>query len=274
MRSPDGGKTWQSVSGLGEIDYHDIEVAGDLVVALRVDQPDVQVSTRRRARRSRAAPRPPWRARCRPHDQPGRRRSSGRSGTEQGTFLSTNAGGSWRQRDTTFGARVAWAARTSSTAPGSTARCARAPTAASRGEEVGDDRRRAEGLRRRPDGELYAYVAGGKIRRSTDGGKTWTDWSACSVTSHDDGVSSQRRPLRSSRRAYRAPPRGAPDALAGHGDGKLACPRCDAPVHARRARWRPPTCCGAGTADTTPSCATSCRWTQPTRPARVEIRIR
>ena len=25
------------------------------------------------------------------------------------------------------------------------------------------------------NGELYAYVAGGKIRQSKDGGKTWTD---------------------------------------------------------------------------------------------------
>ena len=26
-----------------------------------------------------------------------------------------------------------------------------------------------------PDGKLYAYVPGGKIRGSEDGGKTWTD---------------------------------------------------------------------------------------------------
>ena len=28
--------------------------------------------------------------------------------TEQGTFVSTNGGGSWRPRDTTFGARLIW----------------------------------------------------------------------------------------------------------------------------------------------------------------------
>ena len=29
-----------------------------------------------------------------------------------------------------------------------------------------------------PEGELYAYVAGGKISRSADGGKTWTELAA------------------------------------------------------------------------------------------------
>ena len=47
MTSPDGGDTWEAVSGIGEIDYHDIEVHGEnMVVALRTDDPNsVQLST-------------------------------------------------------------------------------------------------------------------------------------------------------------------------------------------------------------------------------------
>ena len=49
--------------------------------------------------------------------------------TEQGTFMSSNGGRSWRPRDTTFGARLAGRARTRSTASIATARSASARTA-------------------------------------------------------------------------------------------------------------------------------------------------
>ena len=55
--------------------------------------------------------------------------------TEQGTFVSTNGGQSWRPRDTSFGARLAW------------------PEADA----------------------LYSLDRNGKLRVSADGGESWKD---------------------------------------------------------------------------------------------------
>ena len=174
MRSPDAGKTWESISGLGEIDYHDIEVlGGNTIVALRVDQPDVQVSSDGgKTFEGSAAP-----AVARAVDitaNPGDPKQWA-VGTEQGVFLSGNSGDTWRQRETTFGARVAWAAPDALYSAGLDGKVRKS---ADGGKILGGGRhhrRRPEGFVAGPDGELYAYVPGGTIRRSEDGGKTWTD---------------------------------------------------------------------------------------------------
>ncbi len=54
---------------------------------------------------------------------------------QQGTFVSTNGGGSWRPRDTTQGARLAWPAKDA----------------------------------------LYSLDRTGKVRVSRDGGRSWED---------------------------------------------------------------------------------------------------
>jgi hypothetical protein len=174
MRTEDGGKTWQSLSGLGEIDYHDVEVMGDLLVALRVDQADIQVSRDGgRTFKAQAAP-----AVARALDiaiDPGNTENWA-VGTEQGTFISTNAGKTWRQRDTTFGARVTWPAPDKLYSAGLDGKVRLSSDGGRSFEEVGGTigtgpKDFASGS----NGELYAYVAGGKVRTSKDGGKTWTD---------------------------------------------------------------------------------------------------
>jgi photosystem II stability/assembly factor-like uncharacterized protein len=173
MSTRDGGKTWQSLSGLGEIDYHDVEVAGDLLVALRVDQADVQISRDGgRTFEAQAAP-----AAARAVDisiNPGDRELWA-VGTEQGTFISTNAGGTWRQRDTTFGARVTWAAPDALYSAGLDGKVRLSSDGGRSWNEVGTIGAGPKDFAHGPNGELYAYVTGGKVRRSTDGGKTWAD---------------------------------------------------------------------------------------------------
>ena len=44
IRSGDAGDTWESVSQLGESDFHILQAHGDHVVAVRVDETDIQVS--------------------------------------------------------------------------------------------------------------------------------------------------------------------------------------------------------------------------------------
>jgi hypothetical protein len=45
IRSTDGGRTWESISALGEADFHLLQVSGDHVVGVHAEDPDVQVST-------------------------------------------------------------------------------------------------------------------------------------------------------------------------------------------------------------------------------------
>ena len=147
MRSPDAGKTWESISGLGEIDYHDIEVAGDAGDrAARRPARRAGEQRRRQDVRGLAAP-----AVARAVDitiNPADAKQWA-VGTEQGVFLSGNSGGSWRQRETTFGARVAWAAPDALYSAGLDGKVRKS---ADGGKNLGGgrhDRRRPQGLRRR-----------------------------------------------------------------------------------------------------------------------------
>jgi photosystem II stability/assembly factor-like uncharacterized protein len=173
VRSADAGKTWEPVSGIGEIDYHDIEFADDAMLALRVDQPDVQVSRDGgKTFEPQAAP-----AAARAVDiavNPGDA-AQWAVGTEQGTWISNNSGGSWRQRDTTFGARVAWAAPDKLYSAGLDGKVRLSPDGGRSWNEVGTIGAGPKDFQAGPKGELYAYVAGGKVRSSTDGGATWND---------------------------------------------------------------------------------------------------
>ena len=141
-------------------------------------------------------------------------------GTEQGMFLSTNSGGSWRQRDTTFGARVVL---------GGAGRALQRRA----GRQGAQERRRRQGVGRRSGRSAPGRRTSSPARTASStptsraarsaaprtAARPGPTSSACSdgrAPLHSErGVSSQRRPLRSSRRAHRAPPRGAPDAARG-----------------------------------------------------------
>ena len=108
VKSSDAGETWESVSGLGEADYHEIELDGSRILALKNEEPGlIQVSDDGgKTWDTREAP-----SAATPIDvavDPGNAAQWAVS-TDQGTFISTNDGKTWRQRDTTFGARIAWA---------------------------------------------------------------------------------------------------------------------------------------------------------------------
>ena len=101
------GRDLEPVSGLGEADYHEIEVDGDRILALRYEDPEmVQISSDGgKTWDTREAP-----SVAAPIDiavNPGNPDQWAVS-TDQGTFISANGGKSWRQWDTTFGPRIAW----------------------------------------------------------------------------------------------------------------------------------------------------------------------
>jgi hypothetical protein len=168
IRSSDHGQTWQQVPGTAEGDYHELESAGREIIAVSVDAPDVLISRDGgKTFESKTPPAPPIDVVVDPKDP----RQIAVS-TEQGTFLSTNGGGSWRPRDTTFGARLTWPDALYSVDKAGKVR------ASTDGGRSWDDRGDVGGL---PSviasgrkNELYVGVVGGKVRRSQDGGRKWS----------------------------------------------------------------------------------------------------
>ena len=128
----DVARSWQ---GTAEADYHELEVAGEQHHRRQrrvAGHPGVSRDGGTTWRDAHAA-RAPIDVVVDPADP-----QQWAVSTEQGTFVSTNGGQSWRPRDTTFGARLAWPRRTRSTASTATARSASARTAASSWEDRGD----------------------------------------------------------------------------------------------------------------------------------------
>jgi photosystem II stability/assembly factor-like uncharacterized protein len=168
IRSGDHGQTWQQVPGTAEGDYHELESAGDVIIAVSVDAPDVLVSRDGgQTFESKTPPAPPLDVVVNPEDAQQMAVS-----TEQGTFSSNDGGGSWRPRDTTFGARLTWPDALYSVDKRGTVR------ASTDGGRSWDERGDVGGIPSvfasgRND-ELFVGIVGGKVRRSTDGGRKWS----------------------------------------------------------------------------------------------------
>jgi BNR/Asp-box repeat protein len=174
VKSTDEGETWQSISGLGKADYHEIELAGHRIFALRNEDPGmIEISSDGgKTWESREAP-----SVATPIDiaiNPGNPDQWAVS-TNQGTFISANGGKSWRQWDTTFGPRIAWAKPDALYLAGKDGKVKKSPDAGKTWQDVGTIGSGPRELTVSPKGELYASIAGGEIRRSTDGGATWSE---------------------------------------------------------------------------------------------------
>jgi hypothetical protein len=170
IRSRDHGETWETVHA-NEQDYHELEVAGKLLLGVHVDAPEeLRVSRDGGANwDSKIPPAQPIDVVVDPADP-----DHWAISTEQGTFVSTNGGDSWRPRDTTFGARLIW--------PKSDALYSIDRNGGVRlsrdGGESWEERGEIDGLPSEVaagrKNDLYVAVVGAKILRSRDGGKTWT----------------------------------------------------------------------------------------------------
>jgi hypothetical protein len=173
VRSTDNGETWEPVSGLGEADYHEIELDGSRILALRNEDPGmIQFSTdggKTWDQREAPSVAAPIDVAVNPGDP-----THWAVSTDQGVFVSRNEGKSWRQRDTTFGARIAWGAPDALYSAGKDGKVRKSSDGGDSWPEVGSIGAGPKELIVSPKGELYASVTGGEIRRSTDGGATWS----------------------------------------------------------------------------------------------------
>jgi photosystem II stability/assembly factor-like uncharacterized protein len=149
IRSEDAGKTWTSVSELGTADFHAIEPAGEEIAGALFQQSQVLVSTDDgKSWETRAAPLPLVALEVDPQNP-----RNWIGSTERGIFVSTDAGGSWRQKDPTPNVRFSWT----------------------------------------EEGELYRIDPGGPVKVSTDGGERWEDRGSTggepqAMTVGDDGT--------------------------------------------------------------------------------------
>jgi hypothetical protein len=169
MRSGDAGDTWEPISQLGESDFHILQALGDRVVAVRVDETDIQVSGDGGAGfEPRTPPDMPLDVAFDPQD-PSRMVVA----TQQGTFSSSDEGSTWRPRDPNPTEQLAWGE----------------PDALYRSDPGGAIKVSADGgaswkdrgnvglsvneLAVDDEGTLYASVPGGEVHTSADGGATW-----------------------------------------------------------------------------------------------------
>jgi hypothetical protein len=167
IRSGDAGETWKPVSEVGESDFHILQAAGDHVVAVRVEETDVLVSTDGGGSfETRTPPDTPLDVAFDPKE-PERMVVA----TGQGTFSSADGGGSWRPRDPIPTDQLAWGRALYRADPGGAVK--QSDDGGATWKERGNVGLTVNELAIDGDGALYASVPGGEVKRSTDGGATW-----------------------------------------------------------------------------------------------------
>ena len=170
MTSSDHGDTWQVVPNTAEADYHELELFGDQLIAVSVESPDVLVSRDGGVTfEKRTPPQLPIDVVVDPSDP-----EHWAVSTEQGTFLSTNGGQSWRPRDPSSGARLAWPTKDKLYSLERNGQLRVSSNGGQSFEPAGDVGGLPSEFTYGTKGELYVAIVGGKIRKSTNGGKSWS----------------------------------------------------------------------------------------------------
>jgi hypothetical protein len=171
IRSDDGAKTWTSVSELGTADFHAIELSGDRLIGGLFGQAQVLVSgDGGKTWETRAAPRPLVDLEVNPDDA-----SKWIATTADGVYVSRDEGGTWRAIDPTPNSYLAWpeADALYRLDPGGPLMLSR--DGGARWEEVGSTGGEPQALAAADATTLYAVLIDGTVKRSADGGRTWTD---------------------------------------------------------------------------------------------------
>lgn len=171
IESTDSGKSWESISLSGESDFHVLRAAGARVYGYDASNDRLLVSgDRGRSWNELAKPGPLVDLTVDPDD--GRRilvASTG--GPEEGLFESSDGGASWRRVSEAVGL-LAWPDRLY--VVDGAGRVFTSGDGGRRLEQQGEIGGRPAAFEAEGPDELYAALHDGTIKRSTDGGATWT----------------------------------------------------------------------------------------------------
>ena len=171
MRSEDAAKTWTSVSELGTADFHAIEPAGDTLIGGLFGQAQVLISRDGgKEWETRAAPRPLVDLEISPDDP-----RLWMATTADGVYVSRDEGGTWRAIDPTPNSYLAWPAGDKLYRHDPGGPMMLSTNAGESWEEVGNTGGEPQSLVAADPTTLYAILIDGTVKKSADGGATWTD---------------------------------------------------------------------------------------------------
>jgi len=169
VESRDGGRTWRSVSLLGEADFHVLESSGNTIYGFDGSQGRLMVSAN--AGRS-------WQRRTPPAgvfglavdpEEPSRVVAS----TEVGLFASRDGGRGWRPLREDLAGLLAWPAKDRLYLVDGAGQVLFSADQGASWQDRGSIGGQPVAFIAHED-ELYAALADGTVKRSTDGGTTWT----------------------------------------------------------------------------------------------------
>ncbi len=168
QRSIDAGRSWDTVSLLGEADFHVLRAAGQRVYGVDSGTGAFLTSTAGgHAWQPRTPPAPVFDLAIDPDDP-----DAVVAATERGLFGSTNTGRTWRPLGDATGL-LAWPADDSLFLVESDGQVSRSDDAGRTFERTGRIGGQPEAFAANGERELYAAVHGGEVLMSADGGADW-----------------------------------------------------------------------------------------------------
>jgi hypothetical protein len=173
IESTDAGKTWEPISLLGEADFHVLRFAGERVYGYDASNDRLLASADRgRSWGELAKPGPIVDLAVAP-DAPGRLVVASAGGLDEGLFESRDGGRSWRRIGAAIGL-LAWPAQRSLYVVAGGGQVFVSRDGGRRLEHLGEIGGQPAALLGQSVQELYVALHDGTIKRSTDGGTTWT----------------------------------------------------------------------------------------------------
>jgi hypothetical protein len=173
IESRDGGESWDSVSLLGEADFHVLRFSGDRIYGYDASN-DRLLAGGNGGTKWRELPKPgPVVDLAVAPLTPGRLLLVSAGASEQGLFESRDGGGSWKQISDAVGL-LAWPARDQLYVVSGDGQVFVSADGGRRFERRGEIGGEPAALLAQQADELYVALHDGTIKRSTDGGATWT----------------------------------------------------------------------------------------------------